>query len=260
MRKFLWNVSSHLKTGGYFAATTFNRKELLKLLPYKHKDGTEAIYNVRNGLLNIPSIQQGNTTISYTKTDEHQLIAKYTGLGKNNGNTLWNIKIFTDLIDGEIVDGDTYGFPVSVLFETFSSAHKEYPMLLEGDKFKQFKDLANEYGLVLMSEYPKSFDPPPKLTRAETIFSQLNSSLLFKKERDVDYDELIKKAPLKTKPTNLGTVGRGRGSGRGRGRGRGQGRGRGGRVVESRDGPPGTARIGGRGIIALKLKLKVRGK
>ena len=214
-RNLLYNVSKKLDIGGYFIGTTFNRDKLQQLLAKK------AIAVGSNKILSDSSTEVFHTT-DLVGEKKYDVLTGKKNVGTREAAVMWEVRVASDQ------DATSpFGYTADVFVQSIGKTHREYLMSFadDGEPMKTFLKLAQEYGLELEEVKPFSELVTDKLSTGEKTFSDLNTFFAFKKTKEANYNELVKKTggvmvSETTRKTTISRAGTGSGTGtstRGRG-------------------------------------------
>lgn len=174
-RNLMYNVSKRLEKNGYFIGTTFDRSALLKLIP-------SVVSHVSTDI-----ISDAETDVKYTITNNiHKFTARRRNAAQSNGTkmdlTMWEIE-FADNQD----DKSLFGFEINVFVNSIGKTHREFVTIIGDDRIQE---IVAQYGLQL--EKSDMFNAGDSMSAAERLFSNLNTTFVFKKIIDVEIDQLKK--------------------------------------------------------------------
>lgn len=185
-RNLLYNVSKKLDMGGYLIGTTFNRDSLLQLLDKKP-------IAMGSSKILTDSATDVFHTVEMVGEKKYDVLSAKKNVGTRDAKLMWEIRTAADQ------EQDTpFGYTADVFVQSIGKTHREYLMSFDDDgaPMKTVLKLAKEYGLDLEETRPFGDLIKDKLSVGEQTFSNLNTVFVFKKTKEMNYDELVKKTAV----------------------------------------------------------------
>ncbi len=177
LHQFLRNVSETTKLGGYFIGTSYDGKDIFKLLKDKHIDESVTIMENNSKLLEITKKYSADEFPDNSSSLGYAIDVFQESINKTFREYLVNYTYFTRMLEN-------YGF---VLLPTEESAKLHLPAStgLFSDLFKSMNEE--------LKRFPKNkslYKEAPNMTAGERKISFLNRYFVYKKIRNVDADKV----------------------------------------------------------------------